>query len=904
MKRNLLLMCLLALGSMAMAQTGTIKGRVLDQDTNEALIGANAVISGTTIGATTDIDGYFTIDNVQAGTVTVNVSFIGYESIDRSITVKAGETTQMGDIVLKASTIGLREVEVIASVAIDRKTPVAVSTIKGEYISEVVGNQEFPEVLRYTPSIYVTKQGGGFGDSRINVRGFDQRNTAVMINGVPVNDMENGWVYWSNWAGLSDVTSTMQVQRGLSASKLATSSVGGSINIITNAAEMKKGGKVSASFGNDGYQKYGLVLSTGLGKNGWAMTIQGTRTKGNGYVQGTKFSAYSYFLSVAKKINEKHSLNFTVLGAPQWHHQRTLSRFDGVTIATYKQKGIKYNHLYGTLDGEEFTWRRNFYHKPKGFMNWYWNISEKTELATTAYLSLGRGGGTGPRGYITDNDGDRFYGTSELAKYRDANGNMNYEAIRTWNSGGTDSTFGTRQNWEDYNGGPGTNPDNRKGYFADKYVNTSRYGLVRRASMNSHNWYGMISNLTHSISDNLTLVAGVDLRAYRGMHYRRMDNLLGADAYYTERNQNIAGNFITQQKESKALVELRNDQKLNYYNDGLVRWGGLFGQLEYSNEKLTAHVSGALSNQGFKRVDYFNYLDGSDEQQSPWVYKWGGNIKSGVNLNLNDHHNVFANVGYFSRQPLFDAVFLNFVNTINPDLKNEKIVGLEAGYGLRYKFVKANINGYYTTWSDRFQQVSADFNNVQGTANLFGIKEVHSGVEIDGTLSPIEKLNIQVMVSIGNWTYADDVEATYFDDNQTPIGSQTLYFKNKKVGDAAQTTLRLGANYELIKGLKVSASWYMANNLYARYSVGDPIFDDPNAQVLKLPSYSLVDAGLYYHTKVGKMDLGVNFNMNNVLDTQYIAESLTNITDESRFDENIAFYGFGRTWNAGVNLKF
>ena len=58
-----------------------------------------------------------------------------------------------------------------------------------------------------------------------------------MINGMPVNDMENGAVYWSNWAGLSDITSAMQVQRGLGASKLAIASVGGTINVVTNSSE-------------------------------------------------------------------------------------------------------------------------------------------------------------------------------------------------------------------------------------------------------------------------------------------------------------------------------------------------------------------------------------------------------------------------------------------------------------------------------------------------------------------------------------------------------------------------------------------------------------------------------------------------------------------------------------------
>ena len=97
-------------------------------------------------------------------------------------------------------------------------------------------------LLNSTPGVYATQQGGGDGDVRINIRGFSQRNVAVMIDGIPMNDMENGWVYWSNWFGLDALTRKIQVQRGLGASKLALPSVGGTINIITKSVDYKKGG--------------------------------------------------------------------------------------------------------------------------------------------------------------------------------------------------------------------------------------------------------------------------------------------------------------------------------------------------------------------------------------------------------------------------------------------------------------------------------------------------------------------------------------------------------------------------------------------------------------------------------------------------------------------------------------
>jgi len=147
----------------------------------------------------------------------------------------------------------------VIDVAKERVTPVAVSTISAQDISLKVGNQEFPEIMNSTPGVYATKQGGGYGDSRISLRGFDQRNTSFLINGQPVNDMENGWVYWSNWQGLTDVASGIQIQRGLGASRLAVPSVGGTVSIFTKTAQVAEGGSLTQSLGNDGYRKTSAI---------------------------------------------------------------------------------------------------------------------------------------------------------------------------------------------------------------------------------------------------------------------------------------------------------------------------------------------------------------------------------------------------------------------------------------------------------------------------------------------------------------------------------------------------------------------------------------------------------------------------------------------------------------------
>ncbi len=885
----LMFLCL----ALTLSAQGSLKGTVMD-DEGEAVIGAAVVLDGTKMGTVTEYDGTFAFGNIDPGTYTLKISYVGFSDISQEVNISSGET-DLGTMTMELSSIGLNEVEVVASVAIDRKTPVAVSTLDGEEISELVGNQEYPEVLRKTPSIYVTKQGGGFGDSRINVRGFDQRNTAVMINGVPVNDMENGWVYWSNWAGLSDVTSKMQVQRGLGASKLAVASVGGSINIITNAAEMDKGIGVSMSFGNDMYQKYGVVLSSGLMDNGWAITAQATHTRGDGYVDGTQFRAYSYFLSLSKTFNKKHTIAFTGLGAPQWHNQRNAAgRFDNINLQTFEDRGIRFNHLWGNLNGEEFSFRKNFYHKPKFFINHYWNVSDRTDIKTSAYVSVGRGGGTGPRGRIdNDNAGrifDSFSGFGE--GIHDENGQIRWDDIVAYNQG---------QNVDDFGGVKATDGD-----FNNLYTTTrSGDGFIRRASMNEHNWTGILSTITHEVNDNWDLVTGIDGRYYVGKHYRRVEDLLGNDAYLSTSDVNNSNNYITDEGRADGNV-------IAYNNDGIVAWGGGFAQVEFNKNNISWFAALTGSQQSFKRIDYFAYDSNDETRETPWVTSYGGTIKTGVNYNFGIN-NVFFNAGVTSRQPIFDDVFVGFTNDVEYGVRNQKIYATELGYGLRHKFVNANLNLYYTKWTNRrisqgLDVTLPDGTEVEGRAIFTGVAQRHMGIELEAEVRPIKYVSLDLMLSVGDWEYADNFDATIFDEDQNEIGDATIYGKDIKVGDAAQTTLNVGLNIYPVKGLKIYADYYFADNLYADFNIDESQFLSPGAQVAKLPSYSLVDMGFSYRLPIKAVDITAIFNMNNVLDTKYISELETNIvddanTEENEFMNNRGFYGFGRTWNLGLKFR-
>ena len=905
--RKLVRLCLtvtfLLLTTVAFSQ---ISGIVTDAETGDPLPGASIVLkNNSAVGGVTSLNGKFEID-AQVGSMLV-VNFVGYQSAeiiagdDMSIKLLPA-VTALGEVVVSSGVI---------DIAKTRETPVAVSTISAKDIQLKVGNLEFPEIMNNTPGVYATKQGGGYGDSRISLRGFDQRNTSFLINGQPVNDMENGWVYWSNWQGLTDVASGIQIQRGLGASRLAVPSVGGTVSIFTKAADKARGGSFTQVIGNDGYVKSTLAYNTGVNKSGWASSFLLTKWQGNGYIYNTNGEGWTYFASVGYAPEDsKHDLNLTILGAGQWHHQRDV----WVSLRDYEnfgEEGIdpRWNSNGGYLNGESYSMRRNFYNKPLATFNWDWDINDNLKLNTSLYASAGRGGGTGPRGnYYRSGETDILPFRKDLTEHylengrgsRDADGFIDFNAV----------ILANRANTEDYTGDISRFNGLKIGSNGYRDNGVNREVLVRRASMNSHDWVGAISNLEGEWG-KIRASVGIDVRNYKGYHYRVMNDLMGLDGYYSTGNKNSAGQIIENVVEASPFKNTGiRGPKIDYFNIGYVGWQGLNGLVEYNDEgKFTAVLQGGLSNQSFQREDLF---DQPTKYLSEKENVGGGYLKGGANLNISDRSNVFFNAGLISRQPNFDGVFPNYGNAVNPDLQNEEIKSLEVGYGYIGTDLDLNVNLYSTVWGNRF--VTRSLTNQQGVdgyAQFRDIDVVHNGIELEGKYRVSNNFRLKGMVSLGDWRYTKDFEAELFDDNQQSIGTGVLYLKDAKVGDAAQFVTYLEGDYR-VGNFNFDLGYRFVDKLYADYSITDSEFTQPdNAGALKLPSYGLVDFGATYRFNLFGNVATFRANVNNLLDTLYIAESNSNIhaTETSETwngidKRNYVWLGFGRTWNVSLNYTF
>jgi len=895
---------------MAFAAPGNIRcsGVVID-DLGQPAIGATIQVPGTNVATATDIDGRFDLD-VPVTAKTIRVSYVGYKSIELPV------AKNVGQIKLELESTMLQDVVVTQSVARTRQTPVAISDLDYTIIDTKLGNQEFPEVLKTTPGVWATKDGGGFGDAKINMRGFKSANVAVLVNGIPVNDMEWGGVYWSNWAGLSDVTSHMQTQRGLGAAILSAPSVGGTINIITNSLDAKKGGSLWYGLGNDGANQIGLKVSTGLMKNGWAITLLGSHRWGDGYVQGTPYNAWNYFINISKRINEHHQLSLTAFGAPQTHYQR--NNADGLTVEGWQDvrdymDGVspyRYNPVYGfDKNGKMRSSNYNFYHKPQISLAHIWQIDDRSSLSSTIYVSLSKGGGySGQSRNVTWNGNNLSYSSwfganngvlSTLFRHED--GTFAYDEIQEMNA---QSLTGSN--------------------------------MIMSENNNSHEWYGLVSTYKNEfIPKKLTFTGGIDVRYYVGHHNNKIVDLYDG-AYYmddssrksvkAENNAAAADPNWKYEKLSVGDIVYRN------YN-GHTHQEGVYAQGEYIalDGALSAVLSGSLSNTGYWRVDKFYY--DKEHGTSEKTNYLGGTIKAGANYNINRNNNVFLNVGYISRAPFFSSgVFLSsrVSNAINPDPLNEKVVSVEAGYGYHSPIFSANLNAYFTEWIDRTTTRSGDITSGEHAGdryyfNMSGVNARHIGVELNFAFIPTRWFQLDGMFSWGDWRWDSNAKGYFYNQQGQPLADlrgniaqgifaadhawAILNQKNIMVGGSAQTTASISATFKPFKGARIGADWVISARNYSDYQISSNDFA-PGSEInvsdpWEIPWGNQFDLFASYHFNIGGVGATLSGNVYNIFNNNYIMDAYTSTATTGTWQNAYRiFYSFGTTYSMKLKLTF
>ena len=965
--RYLLALLLLTIYIHSSAQNATLSGKIIDNYTEQEVVGAKITLQSKSklFRTLSDPNGNYSFDNLVPDTYSGFVTMLSFDTLFFSVEINQGANALNHTL---GGSQELEEVKVIGNLVVDRKTPVAVTRISTQQINEELGSRDLPMILNSSPGVYATQQGGGDGDARITIRGFSQRNVGVMIDGVPVNDMENGWVYWSNWFGLDAITGQIQLQRGLGATKLAMPSVGGTMNIITQATGGKRMIKVGQEYGTGEFLRTSLSYKSGTLKNGWGVLFSGSYKQGNGWVDGLTTQGAFYYLKIQKKI-KNHIVSLSGFGAPQQHGQRSyrqgisywsskygrnmfegsddlynvISRFrnDGDSVAYLEglelngldtnsvqpfmtnyvdtsnafNNGISYNEHWGyrRMNGKNvvFNERRNYYHKPQITLKDFWKINNKLSWSNIVYTSIGRGGG------------QRYFNSASTIIY-DEQGLVDWDTIVYNNQYKT--LFGSVYSTAD-----------------DLYHPTAlKSSQILSASVNNHFWLGGLSQFDYELNDYLKIAGGIDYRYYKGEHYTEIVDLLGGHYFVNDQDLNASTSM-------KVVGDKIGRQPWHNHRDGLVQWAGAFGQMEYSKARWSTFLNLSTVTNFYKGIDYFRgkqmvlndtileigfndtvsyngtnyhrYSAGLRNHQTEWVNKSGFTVKTGANYNLTEQQNIFLNVGYLSRTPLYANVIDNTVNKVFDTLVNENITAFEFGYGFRSRVFSLNFNSYFTQWENRplpFGLTIQDPNDPEDNivVNIPGIDALHYGAEVDFAWNLTNQITLEGMFSYGDWTWNSAETIQPFNSAQFGFDTTKIRFDatGVHVGDAAQSTFAGSIRYGFLKSgyVKVKYTFFDRN-----YSDFDPISlrvdeDDENFEPRDswvMPSYGLMSVHLGYSFRFESSILYLKGNIFNLLNTMFISDARNNNNfDETQNNFNAqsasVFFGQGIRFNFSLGFQF
>jgi hypothetical protein len=815
------------------------------------------------------------------------------------------------------------------------RIPLPVINLSEEELDEEEESQDMSGILQASKDIFVSTAGYTFGKARFKIRGLQSEFTTVMINGMPVNDVETGRPYWSIWGGLNDVMRDKEIAVGIVANPYAASNLGGYTNITARASKYRKGTKLVYSSANRSYRNRAMIThSTGMLNNGFALTISASRRWANeGYVEGTFYDAYSYFLAVEKQFSEKHSLNLVVFNAPK----RAGSPGHSIQEA-YDLSGTNYyNPNWGWQDGKKRNARISNYNQPKLILTDYFHFNEKTKLSTSLMFSHAKSvrtklswlGRTDPRPDYYRNM--PYFGEYDSLHYEDN--------IYKWeNTGG-------QLNWDlFYN----TNWRSSSEFAGEDGNKLKRALYMIEEEHNDYNELIFHNTITHTVNEHITLHGGMHVVYHNAAHYKVVNDLLGADFWLdidkfakVELRDNDIRN-----PEFKAKV----GDRFGYDYNSITNEQSLYAMANFTYSKFDFFVSTDINNHTHYRIG--NMQNGKFPDRSLGASakfsRMGYSLLGGLTYKLSGRHFLSANASLFSRAPKFREIFssprvrndiVGDENTSFVDIsKNEIIKSLDVNYIVRYPRFKSRLTYYYTDFQNSIKQryMYLDFDGNFVNFFMTGIDKVHTGIELAAEYEVLTGLTLYGVLAKGIQVFQNRPEVNIIVDaaSDFSITNHEVQISGYHLGQGPETVASLGLKYWAptywFAGVNVN---YM-DDIYlsiaeTRYIpeaiVNNPEYlADPNTphyeEVAKEVSEILrqktgtnqaytvdVFAGKSWRIK-HKYYINLSLNVSNVLDNQNI---VTGGYDQYRFDakhpekfKKKLFYLYGRQYFLNVSFRF
>ncbi len=322
----IVVLCVLSPLRLAAQEFGSIDGFVKNGENGLPLRGANVVLGSTSVGTATLENGSFQLNRLAPASYTLSTSYIGFGSKKTTVVVHPGEIIHL-EILLRPIILPGNEVVVVATTARERETPATFSNLTKEQISERYSVQDIPVLLSDLPSItFYSENGNGIGYNYLNLRGFDQRRIAVMVNGIPQNDPEDHNVYWLDFPDLLASSENIQVQRGAGSAFYGPPAIGGSVNLIASPFHATPGIILESMFGFQEYEgispalqlattKHAVTVNSGLVNERYMLYGRLGKIRSDGYRENSWVEFDSYFLGGAR-FDSAMTTRIHIFGGP------------------------------------------------------------------------------------------------------------------------------------------------------------------------------------------------------------------------------------------------------------------------------------------------------------------------------------------------------------------------------------------------------------------------------------------------------------------------------------------------------------------------------------------------------------------------------------------------------------
>ena len=373
MKKNIFFLFLFT-SMLVNSQSFIISGKIVDEN-KEALVSASVFVKNANKGTSSDFEGKYQL-KVSTGTHEVEVRFIGYKSVSKTITITNQNIIVNFDLQPEDYILG--EV-LVSAVRVKANSPVTHSNLTKKEIAKRNLGQDIPILLNYLPSVVTSSDAGaGIGYTYINVRGSNAERVNVTINGIPYNDAESQGTFWVNMGDFASSTQSLQLQRGVGTSTNGTAAFGASLNILTDAISEKPFAEISNSFGSFNTKKHTVKFSTG--KINEHIEIAGRLSKiySDGYIDRAFTDLKSYFLQVSY-VDDNTLIKAITFGGKE----KTYQAWAGIDAA---QLAANRRHNPYTYENEIDDYQQDHYQL-------HWNEKLTENWSTNIGLNFTKGQG-------------------------------------------------------------------------------------------------------------------------------------------------------------------------------------------------------------------------------------------------------------------------------------------------------------------------------------------------------------------------------------------------------------------------------------------------------------------------------------------------------------------------------